>query len=61
MLRVVLRAKDLGREDFQVLEDGRLQQVTFFQPCQLPLALALLLDTSASMRPHLGVAVSSDT
>jgi Ca-activated chloride channel family protein len=46
----------LVREDFQVFEDGRRQQVTFFQPRQLPLALALLMDTSASMQPHLGVA-----
>jgi Ca-activated chloride channel homolog len=47
---------DLGREDFQVLEDGRPQRLAFFQPRQLPLALALLMDTSASMEGHLGVA-----
>jgi Ca-activated chloride channel family protein len=47
---------DLDWEDFQVFEDGRLQQVTFFQKRSLPLALALLLDTSASMEHNLGVA-----
>jgi len=47
---------DLGREHFQIFEDGRPQHVTFFQPRQLPLALALLIDTSASMEPHLRVA-----
>jgi Ca-activated chloride channel family protein len=47
---------DLNREDFQVLEDGRAQRVTFFQRSSLPLALALLIDTSASMEGNLGTA-----
>jgi Ca-activated chloride channel family protein len=47
---------DLNREDFQVLEDGRAQRVTFFQRSSLPLALALLIDTSASMEGNLGMA-----
>jgi len=40
---------DLIEDDFRVFEDGRPQQITFFQPQALPLALVLLLDTSASM------------
>jgi len=47
---------DLERQDFHVFEDGRPQQVTFFQKSSLPLALALLLDTSASMELNLAVA-----
>lgn len=47
---------DLDRQDFQVFEDGRPQQVTFFQRSSLPLALALLIDTSASMELNLAVA-----
>jgi Ca-activated chloride channel homolog len=47
---------DLDRQDFQIFEDGRPQQVTFFRRSSLPLALALLIDTSASMEPNLSVA-----
>lgn len=47
---------DLGQNDFQIFEDGRKQELTFFQKTGLPLALVLLLDTSASMQPSLPVA-----
>jgi Ca-activated chloride channel family protein len=47
---------DLDRQDFQIFEDGRPQQVMFFRKSSLPLALALLIDTSASMEPNIGVA-----
>ncbi len=47
---------DLDRQDFQIFEDGRPQQVTFFRKGSLPLALALLIDTSASMDQNLDVA-----
>ena len=40
---------DLAQEDFEVYEDGVQQEVTFFTRTELPIALALLLDTSASM------------
>ena len=40
---------DLGRDDFVVLENGEPQNVTFFARTSIPLALALLLDSSASM------------
>jgi Ca-activated chloride channel family protein len=40
---------DLAPEDFNVFEDGVKQEVTFFNKTNLPIALALLLDTSASM------------
>jgi Ca-activated chloride channel homolog len=47
---------DLDSQDFQVFEDGRPQQITFFQKGSLPLALALLIDTSASMEQSLAAA-----
>ena len=47
---------DLARDDFQILEDGRKQEVTFFQKSGVPLAVALLMDTSASMQDSLPVA-----
>ena len=46
----------LNQEDFQVFEDGAKQDITFFTRAQLPIALALLLDTSASMDTKLGTA-----
>jgi Ca-activated chloride channel family protein len=46
----------LNQEDFQVFEDGAKQDLTFFTRSQLPTALALLLDTSASMDTKLGTA-----
>ena len=47
---------DLGKDDFQVYEDGAQQTVSFFSHSQLPIALAILLDTSASMEEKLGTA-----
>jgi Ca-activated chloride channel family protein len=47
---------DLAQEDFNVFEDGVKQEVTFFNKSNLPIALALLLDTSASMDVKLSTA-----
>ncbi len=47
---------DLSQEDFSVFEDGVKQDVTFFNRTNLPIALALLLDTSASMDSKLPTA-----
>jgi Ca-activated chloride channel homolog len=47
---------DLQQGDFQVFEDGVLQDVTFFNKTNLPIALAMLLDTSASMESRLPIA-----
>jgi Ca-activated chloride channel family protein len=41
---------------FQVFEDGVKQEVTFFNRSNLPIALSLLLDTSASMEDKLQTA-----
>ena len=47
---------DLQQEDFQVFEDGVQQSVTYFSRTNLPIALSLLLDTSASMETRLTIA-----
>jgi len=47
---------DLSQEDFNVFEDGAKQEVTFFTKTTLPIALALMLDTSASMDTKLPTA-----
>ena len=47
---------DLEQKDFNVYEDGVKQEVTFFNKTNLPVALALLLDTSASMDSKLPTA-----
>jgi len=47
---------DLHPEDFAVYEDGVKQDVTFFDRSNLPVALSLLLDTSASMEDRIGTA-----
>jgi len=40
---------DLDRPDFAVFEDGAKQELTFFNRRRQPIALSLLLDSSASM------------
>jgi Ca-activated chloride channel family protein len=47
---------DLTPEDFQVFEDGVHQEITYFSRANLPVALALLIDTSASMESRLPTA-----
>ena len=47
---------NLEQPNFLVFEDGVKQDVTFFTRSQLPIALALLLDTSASMEDKIATA-----
>jgi Ca-activated chloride channel family protein len=47
---------DLEQADFEVFEDGVKQDITFFTKVQQPIALAILLDTSASMEEKLPIA-----
>jgi Ca-activated chloride channel homolog len=47
---------DLAPGQFSVFEDGAKQVVTFFDRTNLPVALALLLDTSASMEDRMATA-----
>jgi Ca-activated chloride channel homolog len=43
------RVPDLKKEDFEISEDGVLQEITHFRPMNQPLRLILLFDTSTSM------------
>jgi Ca-activated chloride channel family protein len=47
---------DLEEADFEVFEDGAKQPLSFFSRTQQPIALAVLLDTSASMNERLPTA-----
>ena len=52
---------DLAEGDFSVFEDGVKQNITFFSRRQQPIALSLLLDSSASMEQHLGTLQTAAT
>ncbi len=47
---------DLESKDFVVFEDGAKQDITYFNRTTLPIALSLLIDTSASMEQRLATA-----
>jgi Ca-activated chloride channel family protein len=47
---------DLTKDDFVVLEDGKPQPLSYFGRSDVPLAVALLVDSSASMLATLGTA-----
>jgi hypothetical protein len=42
-------ATDLEQQEFSIFEDGVKQEISFFNRRQQPIALSLLLDSSASM------------
>jgi Ca-activated chloride channel family protein len=48
--------RDLAPEEFEVYEDGVRQEISFFSRTEMPIALALLLDTSASMEEKIATA-----
>lgn len=62
MLNVTVTDRDgqfvsgLERSDFQVFEDGALQEISNFTRDQQPIALSLVLDTSTSMEKGLPIA-----
>ena len=41
----------LGKDDFQVFEDGTPQQITFYSHEDIPVTVGLVVDNSGSMRP----------
>lgn len=47
---------DLSESDFAVFEDGLRQELTYFNRTSLPIALSLLIDTSASMENRMQLA-----
>jgi Ca-activated chloride channel family protein len=50
------QAADLAVDDFEILEDGLPQEITHFSPADVPLSVALLVDTSASMDDQMPLA-----
>jgi len=44
---------NLGREQFAVFEDGVRQDIAYFETSEVPLDLALLIDSSVSMEPRM--------
>lgn len=47
---------DLGQAEFSVFEDGARQDVTFYTRINQPIALSLLIDSSASMERRMDIA-----
>ena len=47
---------DLNEQDFSVFEDGTRQDLLFFNRTSLPIALSILIDTSASMENRIQIA-----
>lgn len=45
------RVSNLGKQNFQVYEDGKLQTITQFGSNDVPVTVGLVIDTSGSMRP----------
>src|SRR5258705_4433839 len=43
---------DLTRADFQVMEDGKLQEITHFNQGTLPLSVLLLIDRGGCLDPY---------
>lgn len=41
----------LGKDDFQIREDGVLQQITYFSRQDIPATVGLIIDNSGSMKP----------
>jgi len=41
----------LGKDDFQVFEDGVLQQIKYFSHEDIPVTVGLVIDNSGSMKP----------
>jgi hypothetical protein len=48
-------ASELQAEDFAVLDNGTAQQVSYFSQDQIPLAIALVIDTSLSVQQYLPI------
>lgn len=42
---------DLGKDDFQIVENGVKQELSYFSRDELPLSIILMLDVSRSVRP----------
>ena len=45
--------RDLTQEDFEILDDGHVQEIAFFENEVRPITVVVMLDTSASMTGHI--------
>jgi len=45
------RVSNLNKDNFRILEDGKLQKITHFAADDVPVTVGLVIDTSGSMRP----------
>jgi Ca-activated chloride channel family protein len=52
---------NLSADDFEVLEDGRVQELTFFSPGNTALSVSLVLDSSSSMEESMPLAQKAAT
>jgi Ca-activated chloride channel family protein len=52
-------ASGLGKENFQVYEDGVLQQISSFSSEDLPVTVGLVVDNSGSMRPKVADVIAA--
>ena len=43
----------LKKKDFRIFEDGKLQEITYFQSSEQPFTVVLMIDTSPSTRYHI--------
>ncbi len=50
---------NLGKDNFRVYEDGKLQRITHFASDDVPVTVGLVIDTSGSMRPKYAEVVSA--
>jgi Ca-activated chloride channel homolog len=49
----------LGKDDFQVYEDGALQQIEYYSHEDIPVTVGLVLDNSGSMGPKRDVVIAA--
>ena len=49
----------LGKEEFQVYEDGVLQQISAFSNEDVPVTVGLVVDNSGSMKPKVGDVIAA--
>lgn len=51
--------RNLKKSEFKILEDGKEQEIAFFEPESIPFAAVILMDTSGSMETRVSLARSA--
>lgn len=54
-----LRVSGLGKESFQIFEDGVRQQIKYFSPEDIPVTVGLVIDNSGSMGPKRAAVIAA--